>query len=184
MPYPQEIKDVVLSRILEGELTVLGASRQYRISRPTIYSWKKDAILNAAQVPGLTAHNNKALPMTKLNLPQGVTYFDAIRITGLKKYLSEVEFGKLCREKGLVASEVDEWEKWFEEHPNAVDEEELLSVCAKLKESLLDSARKDRVIAKKDKALANAGVMLLLSKKAEAIWGDKASSSAPKTAKK
>ena len=40
-----------------------------------------------------------------------------------KKYLSEVEFGKLCREKGLVASEVDEWEKWFEEHPNAVDEE-------------------------------------------------------------
>ena len=31
MPYPQEIKDAVLSRILEGELTVLGASRQYRM---------------------------------------------------------------------------------------------------------------------------------------------------------
>ena len=29
MPYPQEIKDAVLSRILAGELTVLGASRQY-----------------------------------------------------------------------------------------------------------------------------------------------------------
>ena len=43
-----------------------------------------------------------------------------------------------------------------------------MSAMAELKK---ENARKGREIARKDKALADAATMLMLSKKAEAIWG-------------
>lgn len=47
-----------------------------------------------------------------------------------------------------------------------------MSAMSELKK---ENARKDREIARKDKALADAATMLMLSKKAEAIWGAKES---------
>ncbi len=47
-----------------------------------------------------------------------------------------------------------------------------MSAMSELKK---ENARKDREIARKDKALADAATMLMLSKKAEAIWGVKES---------
>ena len=47
-----------------------------------------------------------------------------------------------------------------------------MSAMAELKK---ENARKGRGIARKDKALADAATMLMLSKKAEAIWGVKES---------
>ena len=48
----------------------------------------------------------------------------------------------------------------------------LTIILAELKK---ENARKGREITRKDKALADAATMLMLSKKAEAIWGVKES---------
>ena len=63
----------------------------------------------------------------------------------------------------------------FNNHPDVVDKklhDAQMSAMAELKK---ENARKDREIARKDKALADAATMLMLSKKAEAIWGAKES---------
>ena len=57
--------------------------------------------------------------------------------------------------------------------PDAVDKKLHDAQMSAMSELKKENARKDREIARKDKALADAATMLMLSKKAEAIWGVK-----------
>ena len=111
--------------------------------------------------------------MTSLKLPKGVTYLQAHTAVVAREIMSETAFGQFCRKHGYLASTVDAWAEWFNNHPDAVDKklhDAQMSAMAELKK---ENARKGREIARKDKALADATTMLMLSKKAEAIWGVK-----------
>ena len=74
-----------------------------------------------------------------------------------------------------LASTVDAWTEWFNNHPDVVDKKLHDAQMSAMSELKKENARKDREIARKDKALADAATMLMLSKKAEAIWGAKES---------
>lgn len=76
---------------------------------------------------------------------------------------------------GYLASTVDAWTEWFNNHPDVVDKKLHDAQMSAMSELKKENARKDREIARKDKALADAATMLMLSKKAEAIWGAKES---------
>ena len=103
--------------------------------------------------------------MTSLKLPKGVTYLQAHTAVVAREIMSETAFGQFCRKHGYLASTVDAWAEWFNNHPDAVDKklhDAQMSAMAELKK---ENARKGREIARKDKALADAATMLMLSKK-------------------
>ena len=109
--------------------------------------------------------------MTSLKLPEGVTYLQAHTAVVAREIMSETAFGQFCRKHGYLASTVDAWAEWFNNHPDAVDKKLHDAQMSAMSELKKENARKDREIARKDKALADAATMLMLSKKAEAIWG-------------
>ena len=113
--------------------------------------------------------------MASLKLPKGVTYLQAHTAVVAREIMSETAFGQFCRKHGYLASAVDAWAEWFNNHPDAVDKKLHDAQMSAMSELKKENARKDREIARKDKALADAATMLMLSKKAEAIWGVKES---------
>ena len=169
MRYSQELKDNVVARLLSKELSISEAVEQYSIGKSTISYWLK--IAREQAVCGMLPNKGNLKPMTSLKLPKGVTYLQAHTAVVAREIMSETAFGQFCRKHGYLASTVDAWAEWFNNHPDAVDKklhDAQMSAMAELKK---ENARKGREIARKDKALADAATMLMLSKKAEAIWG-------------
>ena len=173
MRYSQEFKDKTTARLLSKELTVPEASEQFKIAPSTLYYWVGVALKRAGSV----AKSNKgnSLVMTSLKLPKGVTYLQAHTAVNAKEFMSETDFGQFCRKHGYLASTVEQWADWFSKNPDAVNKKAHDSTVSALSEMQKLNAQQAREITRKDKALADAATMLLLSKKAEAIWGAKES---------
>ena len=170
MVYSEELKNSIVSRILSKELSIQDAIKQYHISRQTLCKWKKQAVLDkiiAETGLGVT----KDLKTEKLSLPRNISYLQAHEAVSAMKLLSDIEFGKYCREQGITTNDVSVWKEWFEKHPDAVCTDEVI-VCknyireleAKHKEALIDANEGKE-------ALTTLGKILLLSKKASAIFG-------------
>lgn len=80
--------------------------------------------------------------------------------------LTDAELGEWLRRQGLHQSHVDEWRK------SAL---EALGVGAKPSRPSPDARRVrelEKELTRKDKALAETAALLVLQKKARAIWGD------------
>jgi transposase-like protein len=91
--------------------------------------------------------------------------------------LSEGELGVFLRGKGLSTAVLDEWRQ-----------QALIGLrgTAQLSETVKGSKRVrdlERELARKDKALAEAAALLVLKKKAQAIWGDEDDDTDPRNDK-
>ena len=172
MRYSQEFKDSIIARLLSKELTVSEAHERYSVGRSTLAYWLKTARRQGDDCTGSNKGNSQ--PMTRLKLPKGVTYLQAHAAVVVRDIMSESDFGQYCRKHGYLASSVEEWAKWFAVHPDAVDKKTHDAQTSALSELKKENARQSRELSRKDKALADAATMLMLSKKAEAIWGAKA----------
>ena len=171
MAYSQEFKDSIVSKLLGGELTVQAASEMHHIPKTTLHAWKRKASLDKV-IDDSGLKINKKSKVEKLNLPKNVSYLDAYGAVILKKHLIDVEFGKYCREHGITTNDVDSWEEWFTKHPVAICIDELTSTEECLKD--VQSKYKSAIVKIKDgeEALATLGKLLIVSKKAEAIFGN------------
>ena len=172
MQYSQEFKDNLVARILSKELSVAEAIRRYSVGHGTIHTWLRKARMQAS---GGVMTSKEDRPMTSLKLPKGVAYLQAYRAVAAREFLDEADFGQFCRKNGYLASSVEEWARWFKTHPDAVDKKEHDAQCAAMAGLKRKNALQAREISKKNKALTDAATMLMLSKKAEAIWGVKES---------
>lgn len=93
----------------------------------------------------------------------------------MKGNVDETTFGAYCRKHGILAASVSEWEAWFAKHPNACNTDELTNEKTEHRRTKTDLDKATREIARKDKALSETATMLVLAKKAQALWGDKES---------
>ena len=84
--------------------------------------------------------------------------------------LSEIEFSEYCREKGIYPEQVKEWK---DACINANDraKESNGKVSKELREERKEKEKLAKELARKEKALAEAAALLVLRKKANAIWG-------------
>lgn len=84
--------------------------------------------------------------------------------------MNEHEKGEYCRRNGIYAEQLGEWEKTCIQ-ANAAERAD-----SEVHEELKMQARKtrelERELARKEKALAEAAALLVLRKKADAIWGE------------
>ncbi|QOY37727.1 transposase [Anaerobacillus isosaccharinicus] len=86
--------------------------------------------------------------------------------------LNEIQLAEYCRKKGLFKEQVKAWREGClnANSPKPVDQSKQLN--HELKEEKNRSKILEKDLRKKEKALAEAAALLLLRKKAQAIWGD------------
>lgn len=85
--------------------------------------------------------------------------------------MNEVELGEYCRKKGLYRAQIEEWKRvCLQANGQLVDQDKQLNGV--LKEEQKRGKQLEKELQKKEKALAEAASLLLLRKKARAIWGD------------
>ncbi len=135
--------------------------------------------LSGREIPfGSATEGRGNRTMEKLRLPTGVTCLEAHKAVCAREFLSGADFGAYCRRHGFSASTVEAWAGWFREHPDGVDRGEVDAALSELRKARRELAckteelrKREREIARIDKALADAALMLSLSKKSAGAPG-------------
>ena len=84
--------------------------------------------------------------------------------------LTEIEFSEYCREKGVYPEQIKEWkEACINANDNA--REKSTKAGKELRAERKEKEKLEKELARKEKALAEAAALLVLRKKAAAIWG-------------
>jgi len=85
--------------------------------------------------------------------------------------MNEAELSVYCRERGLYAEQISEWREACEQ-ANDWDrnQNKRLKESRKADEKRIKELERD--LKRKDQALAETAALLVLRKKAQAIWGD------------
>ena len=155
--YPKELKESVFKRLAPPSAEKVPAlAEELNIPKPTLYSWR------AKVLKEISPTSKKASNWTSEDK------FQAVLETAS---LSELETSKYCREKGIHLKEL---KCWIKQCQGANDTK--LEDPKELKNNLQSEQQKNnelkRELRKKEKALAETAALLVLRKKANAIWGD------------
>ena len=158
--YTKEFKDSILKRLNQpSNETVTSIAEETSVPKGTIYKWIQDN--NQKQ------NNNPVNLRSKTNW----TSKDKFHVVLETATLSESELVGYCRRKGIYMEEIKAWKEQclnantaHKEDPN------------KLKDSLKEEQKRNKELQKelrrKEKALAETAALLVLRKKAQAIWGE------------
>jgi transposase-like protein len=155
--YTKKLKESIFKRLAPPNAEkVPDIARETNIPKGTLYTWRSKIMKNN---PTSNKKSNKWSSSDK---------FQAVLETAS---LSELETAKYCREKGI---HVEELKSWIKQCQNA--NENKFEDPKELKDNLKKEQKKSKELKKelreKEKALAETAALLVLRKKARAIWGD------------
>lgn len=157
MIYADEFRDEVLDYFLSKKHTsATQLAKEFGIARSTMLKWRKEA--------GLVNGGNCKKPETS-----SINEFSLKDKHYMLKetfHMNEHELGEYCRTKGILVSDLKRWEEEITEPVKDLTASERMSF-------IRENKKLSKELERKDKALAEAAALLLLSKKAEAIWGVK-----------
>jgi len=154
---------LVQKMLLPNPRPVSALAREAGLPEGTLYRWKKESILG-----GMSADRDDKTP-APTKPPQQWSSEEKLAVVLEAAAVPEVELGAFLRRKGLHAAQLAEWRKQM---LAALDgrggkaDRKAASVEARRVRDL------ERELRRKDKALAEAAALLILKKKAQAIWGD------------
>ena len=160
MRYSQELRDHVLRRILppQGD-SIERVAREEGISEQTIRNWKAKA-LSENYVPSDTDDLE----------PEKWSSQDKFLIVLETSGMSEADLAEYARQKGLYVEQIAEWRDACI-NANGGMARMACRLNAALKESEKERRKLEKELQRKEKALAEAAAIMMLRKKAEAIWG-------------
>jgi transposase len=160
--YSESFKRNLVRRLLLPNGPSAGAlAREVGVSQPTLSRW----VRTLGSVGGVTKPDPPS-PSSRARRPEDWTAQDRLRIVVEAGRLSDSELGELLRREGLHEETLAQWRE---------------SALEALQPSSAPRARGgdkkrikqlERELARKDKALAEAAALIILKKKAQAIWGD------------
>lgn len=160
MNYSQEYKDSILRRILPpNNESITKIAREEGLSEQTIRHWRDKARKEGYAAPGIDA------------TPDEWSTQDKFLIVVETASLNEVDLAEYARKKGLYVEQIKAWKDACM-NANGGIAREAARLNRELKESQKEKKKLERELQRKDKALAEAAALLVLSKKANAIWGD------------
>jgi len=158
--YTKEMKEVIVQRMMPPNNEKIRAiSKELGITEATLYKWRKEARMKGNATPGDGQVSEKWSSQDKF-------------LVVLETYtMNEAELGEYCRKKGLYKEQIKGWQATC---LNANGSE--LNLTKQLNQELKEEKEKTKLaekdLSRKEKALAEAASLLLLRKKAQAIWGD------------
>ena len=160
MHYSPELKEAILRRMLPpNNESITKIAREEGLSEQTLRNWRDKARKEGYAVPGKDA------------APDDWSTRDKFNIVVETASLNETELAEYARKKGLYVEQIKAWKDACMNANGGVAKEAAL-LKKELKESQKKNKRLEREMQRKDKALAEAAALLVLSKKANAIWGD------------
>lgn len=141
-----------------GNRSVPELAAETGISAVTLYAWRKQASAAGVVVPG----DGKS--------PEGWSSPEKFRVVVESASLNETELAEYCRRKGLYVEQIRAWREACEQANASTRERSRRErEQAKATDQRIRALERER---KRDKAaLAEAAALLVLRKKAEAIWG-------------
>lgn len=160
MNYPAELKESLLRRMLPpNNESITKISKQEGISEQTLRNWRDNARKEGKAAPGTDA------------IPDDWSTQDKFLIVVETAGMNASELAEYARQKGLYIEQISQWRDACMSANGGVAKE-----AARLNKELKESERKrknlEKELTRKEKALAEAAALLVLSKKANAIWGD------------
>lgn len=161
MRYSRERKEAILKKLLPPmSMTVNELAAAEGISAVTLYAWRKEARMQGRLIP-----DGDAVSWS------GQDRFAAVVETA---GMNATELAEYCRTRGLYPEQVHGWRRACEQAPVWAEERDR-GVQQATRESQQRIRGLERELQRKEKALAEAAALLILAKKAEAIWGGKES---------
>jgi hypothetical protein len=158
--YSVERKEAILRQMMPPENKLVSVlARENGISEQTLYTWRRNLRSQGVPVPG----NGKNAEEWSSKDKFGVV----LETAGL----NEAELAEYCRRKGLFIEQIAAWRTACQdanEHPveRTRDQREQSKSDRKRIKQL------EKELLRKEKALAEAAALIILRKKAQAIWGD------------
>ena len=158
--YSDERKEAVLRKMLPPHNRPLAElAAEEGISEATLYNWRRDARDQGRLLPdGATG-------------PEGWSAADKFAAVVESAALNEAELGEYCRKRGLYPEQIQAWRSACEQANDWAGERARQS-HAEQSELRRQVRTLQRDLQHKEKALAETAALLVLSKKAAAIWGD------------
>jgi len=168
MSYSETFKAKMVEKMLGGDtVSIAQLSERSGVSQSGLYRWRQLAI-----VGGMGSGNKRAEDSTKSPVPrrpQDWSPEERLEVVARATRLSDEELGAFLRREGLQEACLDGWRRSMLE---AVD---VPAERRRNKRNAVQSRRikeLERELGRKDKALAETAALLVLKKKAQAIWGD------------
>jgi transposase-like protein len=158
--YTEEMKESIIKRMMPPNNESVGQiSQETGITEPTLYKWRKEARLAGNPTPGMGQGSEQWNSEDKF-------------LVVMETYsMNESDLAEYCRKKGLYKEQIESWRiSCLNANGRKPDQNKQLDQDLKEEKKRAKSLEKD--LLKKEKALAEAASLLLLRKKAQAIWGD------------
>jgi transposase len=160
MNYSPEFKEAMLRRMLPpNNESIKKIAKEEGLSEQTLRNWRDKARKEGYAAPGTDAS------------PDDWSTQDKFLIVVETASLNESELAEYARKKGLYVEQIKAWKDACMNANGGIAKE-----AARLNRELKDSQKERKMLEKelqrKEKALAEAAALLVLSKKANAIWGD------------
>jgi transposase-like protein len=160
--YSDEFKEQIVRKMMPpNALSVAQVSRETGVSEPALYHWR-----NACRQEG------QVVPADPSN-PEAWSGANKLAVVIETAALNEAEMADYCRRKGLYVEQIIRWRA-----AASAGAETLRPLSAIERREFQQERKKTRQLEqelrRKEKALAEAAALLVLSKKVQAIWGDSA----------
>lgn len=160
MNYSPELKDALLRRMLPpNNESITKISREEGISEQTLRNWRDKARKEGYAAPGTDA------------VPDDWSTQDKFLVVVETASMNETELAEYARKKGLYMEQIKAWKDACM-NANGGIAKEASRLNRELKDSEKERRKLEKELQRKEKALAEAAALLVLSKKANAIWGD------------
>jgi transposase-like protein len=154
MAYSKELRERAIARLLPPiNASFSAVCQELNIPYQTLYAWR-------------TQSSKHPVPVTQAreaeDLFDAQTKFTVVLETAT---LNEVDLAAYCRSKGLYVEQIAQW------RAQCVASFNPKTVTAAERNNVKRIQLLERELARKEKALAEAAALMILRKKAEAIWG-------------
>lgn len=158
--YSEEFKESLVKKMMPpNPISISQLVKETGVSDVTLYKWRKDYRNRGIAVPA------------KQNKPDQWAAEDQLAVVIETASLNESQLSEYCRSKGLYPEQINEWKtsaiSGYQNSCQMKKEQAQNSLQDKKKIKRLESE-----LRRKEKALAEAAALLILSKKCQAIWGD------------
>lgn len=157
--YSEEFKYSIIRRMMPPlNETVTSIARETGLSEATLHQWKKKARAKGIAVPSGEPEAERWSTIDK---------FSIVVETAT---LSEIELAEYCRSKGLYVEQVQAWRDACMQANGGVAQQ-----ASQMQKNIRQKDREIKQLSqelrRKESALAETAALLVLRKKAHAIWG-------------
>lgn len=158
--YSAERKEAILRQMMPPTNKLVSElAREHGIAAQTLYTWRRNLKDQGVPVPG----NGKNAEEWSSKDKFGVV----LETAGL----SELELAEYCRRKGIFVEQIAAWRSACQEaNAHSADRSKEQREQSKTDRKRIKQLEKE--LLRKEKALAEAAALIILRKKAQAIWGD------------